>query len=258
MKIVLLGSGNVATHLGLALKAAGEEIIQVWSRSMENASALAVKLGAEATCALSEVSPDADIYIIAVNDDAIADVAARLPDKNKLVVHTSGSTGIDVLMQASAQIGVLYPLQTFSKIKPVDFSEIPIAVEGNSAEVVATLKSLAEKLSHKTLEMSSAQRLILHVAAVFACNFTNHLYNIASGVLKQRGLDFELIRPLIAETAGKIQTNEPHKVQTGPAVRNDLATMSRHMEALKEQPQLAEMYRMLSESIVNLHKQDKA
>ncbi|HEY1025250.1 MAG TPA: Rossmann-like and DUF2520 domain-containing protein [Sphingobacteriaceae bacterium] len=258
MKIALLGSGNVATHLGRALKTAGEEIIQVWSRSMVNASALAVELAAVATDDLSGIRRDADLYIISVNDDAIESVASQMPDvAGRLVVHTSGSTGMEVLGDASHSIGVLYPLQTFSKLKDVDFSRIPIAVEGSTPQIVELLSAVAGKLSHTVVEMTSAQRRTLHVAAVFACNFTNHFFAVAADILKREGFSFEIIRPLIAETADKIQISDPQDVQTGPAVRRDNRTMEKHLEILKDQPALAEIYEKVSQSIINLHKQDR-
>ncbi|HEY0898375.1 MAG TPA: DUF2520 domain-containing protein, partial [Sphingobacteriaceae bacterium] len=190
MKIALIGSGKVATQLGRALKAAGEDIIQVWSRSMEHASALATELQIPGVSLYSEITPDADLYIISVNDDAIHSVASQLPVRDKLIVHTSGTTGMDVLENYSVHIGVLYPLQTFTKSKAVDFSQVPLAIEGNDPAVLEVLKTLSAKISQKVVFMDSVQRRALHVAAVFACNFTNHLYALASGILQKNELDF--------------------------------------------------------------------
>ena len=254
MKIALIGSGKVATQLGRALKAAGEDIMQVWSRSMEHASALATELQVPGVSLFSEITPDADLYIISVNDDAIRSVASQLPVRDKLIVHTSGTTGMDVLVSYSVQIGVLYPLQTFTKTKAVDFSQVPLAIEGSDPAVLEVLKTLSDKISQKVVFMDSVQRRALHVAAVFACNFTNHLYALASGILQKNELDFDLLRPLIRETAEKVQTFLPEEVQTGPAVRGDQQTMNKHLELLHENPELLELYRKLSQSIVNLHK----
>jgi predicted short-subunit dehydrogenase-like oxidoreductase (DUF2520 family) len=256
MRIALLGSGNVATHLGRALRDAGEEIVQVWSRNPENAAALAMELNAGAVNDPDLVTTEADLYILAVNDDAILTVVSMLPVHDRLVVHTSGSTGMEVLRNASDRIGVLYPLQTFSKSREVDFSVVPLAIEGNSEQVMQTLEDLARKISGHVLRMDSRQRRALHVAAVFACNFTNHLYALAAGILDRNQLDFDLLRPLIRETAEKVQSFMPSDVQTGPAVRGDEETMRKHLEFLTEHPELGALYRELSQSIVNFNKQD--
>lgn len=252
MNIVLLGSGNVATHLGRAFKMAGQSIVQVWSREMGNASELADTLAAEPISNLSDLSRTADLYIIAVKDDAIREVALQLKLKDQLIVHTSGSCGLDVLEGTSSRIGVFYPLQTFSKIKSVDFRQIPIAIEGNSQEVSSVISAIADRLSEKVIGLSSVQRKALHIAAVFACNFTNHLFALSQELLEEQKLDFDLLRPLIAETADKIQKNDPVSVQTGPAIRDDKATIQAHLELLHEKPELKELYQKLSQSIVNL------
>lgn len=223
---------------------------------MDHAAALAGELSAEAVNDPARITAGADLYILAVNDDAILTVASQLPVHDRLVVHTSGSTGMEVLQHASDRIGVLYPLQTFSKSRDVDFSVVPLAVEGNSDPVVQTLEDLAGKISGHVLRMDSLQRRALHVAAVFACNFTNHLYTIAAGIMEQNQLDFDLLRPLIRETSAKVQSFMPHGVQTGPAARGDEETMRKHLEFLREQPELAALYRDLSQRIVNFDKQD--
>ncbi len=258
MNIVLLGSGNVATHLGRAFKMAGQTIVQVWSRDIDHARELADTLASEAISDMDDINPSADLYIISVKDEAISAVAERLKVGDKLVVHTSGSTGLEVLARVSSRIGVFYPLQTFSKSKAVDFRQIPIAIESNSTEDCAVIRAIADRLSEKVLELSSAQRKTLHVAAVFACNFTNHLFAVAQELLKADNLDFDLLRPLIAETADKIQLNDPEKVQTGPAVREDNETINSHIEMLRGNPELMEIYKQLSQSIVNLSKRSNA
>ncbi|MEJ7778159.1 MAG: DUF2520 domain-containing protein [Daejeonella sp.] len=257
MNIVLLGSGNVATHLGRAFKMAGQTIVQVWSRDIDHARALADTLAAEAISAIDDVSPSADLYIISVKDEAIRPLAARLKVGDKLIVHTSGSTGLEALEGASSRTGVFYPLQTFSKSKAVDFRRVPIAIEANSVEDAATIRAIADRLSERVLELSSAQRKTLHVAAVFACNFTNHLFAVSQELLRADQLDFDLLRPLIAETAAKIQFNDPESVQTGPAFREDIETINSHIEMLRGNPELMEIYTKLSQSIVNLHKRSE-
>lgn len=250
MKIILLGSGRVATQLGLALQNAGEEIVQVYSPTQAHAADLAKKLNAAAISSISALRKDADLYIISVKDDAIASIAKNLDLPNKLIVHTSGSTSMDVL--ASANIGVFYPLQTFSFEKEVDFKDVPIAIESNNPESLNVLSGLAQQLSSRVIKLDSKQRMTLHVAAVFACNFSNHLFAIAQHLLESQQLDFDLIRPLIAETAAKAQEHLPATVQTGPAIRKDEITLQKHLDLLKNEPHLQEIYRLLSQSIVNL------
>jgi predicted short-subunit dehydrogenase-like oxidoreductase (DUF2520 family) len=255
MNIVLLGSGNVATHLGRSFKLAGQDIVQVYSREAQNAYELADSLGAEAVENLADITLKADLYIIAVKDDAIRQVALGLSLTDQLVVHTSGSTDLNVLDGISERTGVFYPLQTFSKLKAIDFRQIPIAIEGNSEEVISTLRGIADRLSEKVIELNSIQRRTLHTAAVFACNFTNHMYTIAAELLKTQGLDFDLLRPLIAETAIKVQLNDPATMQTGPAVREDFSTLEKQRELLAHDASTVELFEKISQSIINYHKQ---
>ncbi len=257
MNIVILGSGNVATHLGRAFKMAGQNIAQVWSRNIAHASLLADTLAAEPIDNMFDLDRNADLYILAVKDEAIRELALQLKLDNNLIVHTSGSTGISALEGASSKIGVFYPLQTFSKIKSVDFRQIPILIEANTPEVLTSIRATADRLSEKVIELDSEQRKTLHVAAVFACNFTNHLFGLAQELLEDKGLDFELLKPLIQETLSKIEMNNPVSVQTGPAIREDQTTMQMHMDLLKNNPALSDLYTKLSQSIVNLHKRSQ-
>lgn len=251
MNVILLGSGSVATHLGQALNAVGHNIIQVWSRNENHAAILANKLSAESISAISSLITTADIYIIAVKDDAILDVVKALPRLNGLVVHTSGSTDMLVLEGTSSEIGVLYPIQTFSKSKKVNFEQVPIAIESNTNNGLDLLRVISESVTQKVIQMNSVQRITLHMAAVFACNFTNHLYVIAQDILKQQHLDFDLLRPLIAETAVKVKENDPIEVQTGPAVRGDNNIIKKHIELLKNNPEYLELYHLFSQGIIN-------
>lgn len=250
MNIVLLGSGNVATHLGKALAGAGYDVLQVYSPTATNAQSLAGELAAEAIDDISSVTADADLYVIAVKDDAIEQVAAQLPASlSGTVVHTAGSVGVSVLAAHATRYGVLYPVQTFSKAKPVDFSLIPVAVEASDDATYQQLAQLAGSLSSRVFLCASHQRLALHVAAVFACNFTNHLYAIGADILHNHGLDFDLLRPLILETAEKAMQYRPEDVQTGPAARGDVHTMQRHLAALDGHPDLATLYKIISDHI---------
>jgi predicted short-subunit dehydrogenase-like oxidoreductase (DUF2520 family) len=249
MKIVLLGSGNVATHLGKALNDAGNQIIQVWSRTVSNARILADRLNAEYTDEFAKINSEADIYILSVTDDSIAPLAAAFPLKDKILVHTSGTTSLAL----EGISGVLYPLQTFSKQKEVEFKSIPIAIEGRDEPILLSLRKLAESISSNVVNMNSHQRKALHIAAVFACNFSNHLFAIAETILKDNNLEFDLIKPLIKETTDKIQNHSPASVQTGPAVRGDQNTLNAHLEYLRNNIELSELYHKLSQSIINFH-----
>lgn len=256
MKIVLLGSGNLATQLGRALKMAGQNILQVWSRQPQNAFQLADLLHVPVAKSLSDIDKTADLYIIAVTDLAIREVAENLNIADKIIVHTSGSTDLTILKGTSDKIGVLYPLQTFTKNKSIDFRQIPIGIEANSPDVVTAIRSLAERLSENVIEMDSHKRRTLHIAAIFACNFTNHLWVLAQELLKESNQDFSLLRPLIAETASNVQLANPLDLQTGPAVRNDEEVISKHLDLLAGNHVLHELYQKLSQSIVKFNKPD--
>ena len=254
MNIVLLGSGNVATHLALALKAIGENIVQVFSPNLINAKALADRVDSAYINNLAQINSDADLYIISVKDDAIVEVARKLADVNGLVVHTSGTTDIKVLSTEVKHAGVFYPLQTFSKTKNVDFKTIPLCLEANEASQLELLQLLATRLSNKVYQLDGEKRKVLHLAAVFACNFTNHMYALASQILNANDLHFDIIRPLIAETADKVMLDLPENVQTGPAIRQDEGTINKHLTMLADLPELQEIYQTLSDSIKLVHK----
>lgn len=250
MDVVLLGSGNVATHLGGALLTAGHRVVQVYSPTKAHAKTLAHTLNAGAIDDLTTVEAYADVYIIAVKDDAIAAVIAQLPSFLRgVVIHTAGSVDIGIFATHVANYGVLYPVQTFSKAKTVDFSTIPVAVEASDEATFTLLAKFADSLSGRVFSCDSKQRLSLHVAAVFACNFSNHFYAIAANLLEEHSLDFDLIRPLILETAEKVMSHQPKDVQTGPAVRNDERTMHRHLKLLENHPGLQAIYEKLSRRI---------
>lgn len=249
MKIVLLGSGNVATHLAQALVAKGEEMVQVFSQSLRNAISLTDLVGGEPIDDLTQVNNSADLYIIAVKDDAIAGIADQLKSVTGLVVHTSGTTDMTVISSKVEHAGVFYPLQTFSKAKPVFFDEIPLCIEATDETQLKVLNTLASKLSNRVYQVDGNQRKILHLAAVFACNFPNHLYALANQLLQQHQLDFEIIRPLIKETADKVMTNLPESVQTGPAIREDETTLNKHFSMLSDVPEMQNIYQTLSDSI---------
>lgn len=253
MKVVCIGSGNVATHFSAAFKAAGAELIQIWSKNQQHAAVLAEKTGTASISDLKDLDLTADLYLIAVKDDAIPEVAAALKGVAGIVVHTSGATDINVFSEEIGKHGVLYPLQTFSRDKAIDFGNVPLCVEANSMMLLQRLKEVALTLSPLVYEVSSAQRRILHLSAVFACNFVNHLYVIGQEILEKNNLDFEILRPLIMETALKVQDAFPVEVQTGPAIRNDEQTIIKHKELLADRPELRDLYETLSKSIKKTH-----
>jgi len=249
MKIVLLGSGNVATNLAKALKANGEDVIQVYSPNLDHAKSLADLIGAVGINDLTELEQQADLYIISVKDDAIESVAKSLKHVTGLVVHTSGTTDIGILSSQVQHAGVFYPLQTFSKDREVLFENVPLCIEANGEKQFMILKNLAAKMSREVYELNGEKRKVLHLAAVFACNFPNHLYALANKILSRNELDFEIIRPLIAETANKVMSNLPGDVQTGPAIRADESTLNKHLSMLTDMPELQNIYQTLSNSI---------
>ncbi|TKC08762.1 Rossmann-like and DUF2520 domain-containing protein [Pedobacter frigoris] len=252
MDVVCIGSGNVATHMARAFKKSGANLIQIWSRSLDNAVVLANELEAEPVSAFKEINRSADLYVIAVKDDAIAGVAEALKGIEGLVVHTSGATDISIL-SSFKKFGVLYPLQTFSKNKQIDFANVPLCIESLDKSILEKLRSVASGLTPMVYEVDSEKRRILHLAAVFACNFVNHMYMLSDELVKRHGLEFEMLKPLIMETAVKVQTESPITVQTGPAVRNDEKTLTRHLELLDQMPDLAQIYQTLSKSIKKTH-----
>lgn len=254
MKIAILGSGNVATHLSKALIKAGHPVMQVWSRNHDHAINLALEIGANSVPEIKNIKHHIEVVIIAVSDDAIASVAAQIPLKeNRLVLHTSGSTDLEVLNSRFRNAGVLYPVQTFTKNSDLDFSQIPLCIEANHETALEQLRDLAQQLSQYVQQVDSPARALLHVAAVFACNFTNFFYSVAQQITNAAQIDFNLLRPLIQETADKAILNNPLDVQTGPAQRDDQQTMQKHLDLLKNQPQLQTLYQSISQYIVKMY-----
>ena len=249
--IVFIGAGNLATNLAKALYHKGFRIVQVYSRTMESARTLAEKVEAEYTTDLQEISKDAKLYIVSLKDAALVDLLPQITEgkQNSLLVHTAGSIPMSIWEGYAERYGVFYPMQTFSKQRTVDFRQIPVFVESNSAEDTRTLKDIASVLSENVYEADSEQRKSLHLAAVFTCNFTNHMYALAAGLLKKYGLPFEVMLPLIDETARKVHELEPRLAQTGPAVRYDENVIGEHLQMLSDEPDMQELYRLISESI---------
>lgn len=248
--IVLIGSGNVATQMGLALKKAGHTILQVYSRTQTSSRALALKLRSQPVNNLKKITSTADLYIIAIKDDAVNDITKQLNVNGKLVVHTSGSLPLKILKTVSSHYGVLYPLQTLSKNKIIDFSSVPLCIEANTKANEKKLLAIAGSVSKQVHLVDSEKRKVLHLAAVFACNFTNHMYALAEKLLGRNKISFELLLPLIYETANKIKQASPSKMQTGPAIRNDKSIMKAHIILLSKQKRMKKIYKLMSQSIM--------
>ena len=243
----------MATHLAPALDSIeGFRVVQVDSRTPERAETLASELR-EATAVTdpNEVLPTADIYIVSLVDDAVGSLSGLLPSNEALWLHTSGSLPKEILASRSDRYGVLYPLQTFSRDVDVNIGEIPFFIEGSSADVEKEIKELAEKVTSRVFHADEEKRRRMHIAAVFACNFANHLWTIADDILHDEGLTLEVLHPLLCETLRKAIAASPAAGQTGPAVRGDRNVMDRHISLLS--PERAEIYRLMSDSIYDYH-----
>lgn len=230
--INLIGSGNVATHLERAFKDKAE-IFVVNPHTFEG------------------FNTNADFSIIAVSDNAIREVAAKIPDSESIIAHTSGSTPADILSFKGNKYGVFYPLQTFSKARDLNYKEIPFFIEACDDDTESRLLKLASLVSDNVSIADSEKRKALHVASVFACNFANHLWNIADQILKNNGLHFNMIQPLLKETLNKTKDLTPAQAQTGPAIRKDTNTMASHLDFLSDNIEWSELYRMISSCIIS-------
>ena len=248
MKVVFIGSGNLATHLSLAMKGAGIEVVQVYSQTESHASLLANKLSCSYTTEPEFIVVDADVYIFSVKDSALLDLIHKIPQNKGLWLHTAGSVPMGVFEGYNDRYGVLYPLQTFSKNRDIDFSIVPVFIESNSAGDEAYLLSFAGKPTRQVISLSSEKRKHLHLAAVWACNFTNHMYLMASKILQEQSLSEAFLLPLIDETAAKVHQLSAREAQTGPAIRYDENIIEKHIELLSD-PNMKELYRLISRTI---------
>jgi predicted short-subunit dehydrogenase-like oxidoreductase (DUF2520 family) len=247
-KIVFIGAGNVATHLSLALQQSGCSILQIYSKTELSASVLGEKLQVPYSTSLSEIDVNADIYIFSVKDSVLIDCIKKMPDVKGVFVHTAGSVPLSVFDGFTNRAGVFYPLQTFSKNRKLSFAEIPIFIEAFNEEDENLLCELAHLISKNVNILSSEKRKYLHLSAVFACNFVNHIYDLSSQILEEQNLPFDYLLPLIKETASKIEEMTPHEAQTGPAIRYDKPTIEKHLSLLMNEKN-KKLYEMLSESI---------
>lgn len=257
MKIVLIGAGNLATHLGKALHAAGHDMVQVFSRTMQSAETLASLLDAEPLTDMAQVRDDADVYIFSVKDSALEQLVSQLcGGEKKVFLHTAGSMPMSVFRGKALHYGVLYPMQTFSKQREVDFSIIPCFIEANDEFALKQIESLAGQISHRVYQLSSEDRKYLHLSAVFACNFANHCYAASQELLQQHGIPFDVMLPLIDETAAKVHGMTPKEAQTGPAVRYDENVIGKQIQLLENQPYFQKIYDCMSKSIHELESEN--
>lgn len=254
LNFCFIGAGNLATHLSKAFQNKGFNILQIYSRTKKSAKELADILSVKYTTSVNGINENADIYFVAIHDSAVTEVLSQINFNNKLVVHCSGSLPLSAIGDFSENTGVFYPLQTFSKNREVDFIEIPVFVESNSLKNKETLLKIANSISKSVFEINSEKRKLLHISAVFACNFVNHFYTIAAEILKSNDIAFEVLKPLILETAQKVQELEPEKAQTGPAVRFDENIINAHLQALNNFDEYRQLYMSVSKSIFNHNK----
>ena len=252
MEIVIIGAGNTATVLGRKLKEAGHKIVQVFGRDTSAASRLAYELGTESTNYWNVVNRDADLYILAVSDIAIEEILEELQLPDKTIVHTAASVSKDVLKNSTRHFGVFYPLQSLKK-EITHLPDIPVIIDASDESTLKELEVLAQSISNKVVEAGDEQRMKLHLAAVIVNNFVNHLYALAESYCNNEGIDFDLLIPLIKETAERLDHISPSQLQTGPALRNDRNTIERHLDLLKKYPHLKKIYETFTESIYNNH-----
>lgn len=253
LNIVIFGAGNVATQLAKSFAVQNHSIVQIVGRSEENAKELATLVNADFTIDISRVNRKADLYILAVPDLSIVELANTIGNLNGLVVHTSGSTPMQVLEQMSSRYGVFYPFQTFTKGRDANLLSVPFCLEASDADGYYLLYQLAKSLGGDPIEMTSKQRQMLHLSGVFSCNFVNHMLAIAQQLAEESNFDFKLLKPLIAETIEKALQGNPLGSQTGPAIRGDSETIKKHVALLSHiDDDIRDLYLSISNSILNL------
>ncbi len=250
MKISIIGTGNLGSHLLDGFFSGGADIIQVFGRDISQAREMARRAEAEAIDAYNQLNSNVDLVIIAVHDDVIPSVATEIRKylKQQMIAHTAGSVS-SLVLHHEGDYGVFWPLQSFTKGRHIDWRSIPILLTGHNSEAIDVLKKAAHLLTSKVTLVNDEERLALHVAAAVANNFSNHMFALAEKIAVDHGLDFELLKPLILETAAKVMTLTPAAAQTGPAIRQDEDTMSKHRQLLLENPEMMGLYNEISASI---------
>lgn len=256
MRIVLIGAGRLATNLGQTLLGSGHEVICVYSHTMKSAVTLADLVGGKPIDRAEDLPMEADAYIIAVKDAVLANVIPVVTKgrESQVFMHTAGSMPMAMFQGMTRHYGVFYPMQSFSKERPVDFAEIPTFIEASDAKALDVIRRLAESITEHVYELSSEDRQYLHLAAVFACNFVNHCYVMAAEVLEQHGMNFKIMLPLIDETARKVHQLHPLLAQTGPAVRYDENVIRHQAQLLRDNPPMKDIYERMSLHIYKIAK----
>ncbi|MEN9918471.1 MAG: hypothetical protein RL662_907 [Bacteroidota bacterium] len=255
MKIVFIGAGKLATHLAQALHAKSYNIVQVYSRTIQSAQSLANQVQALATNNTADLTTDAHLYIFSIKDAALKNILPSIPSNNGLWIHTAGSIPLNIFEEYSNRYAVLYPFQTFSEDRKIKFDDIPVFIEASNNEDLLTLDQLCKKISTKVYPISSDERKTIHLAGVFACNFVNHMYAIADKIVRNAGIPFDVLRPLIDETASKTHTLLPNQAQTGPAIRYDLNVINEHIALLEDQ-RLKDIYTLISKDIYQTYNKE--
>ncbi|MDE6498389.1 MAG: DUF2520 domain-containing protein [Muribaculaceae bacterium] len=254
-RVAIAGAGNVAWHLARALRDSGWDIVQVCSRTIASASVLAAEVGAAASGDFSSADPTADFCIVCVTDSAVAQVAQALPHMRGVVVHTSGTVPMDVLKICAERVGVLYPLQTFSRDRALNIKEVPFFTEASDASTLVKIDGMAASIGAQALHADSDARSLLHVAGVLACNFPNYLIGCAQKILSRGGYGLDVLRPLVAETIAKSFQMGPEAAQTGPARRGNTETIKKHIALLPDDQ--AEIYSLISDAILKKYHSDE-
>lgn len=256
--ITAIGAGNIASHLVPALKEIGCDIVEVYSRSIYKARSLASKVNAKPRSDLSKINKESDIYLIMIADDAIKEVVDKLPQFNdqQMIVHTSGATPSTVLKSTQIPYGVFYPLQSFKKGQEINLSQVPFLIFSEDEKLLRTIGVIARQLSQTVKVVTDQERLLYHLAAVFVNNFTNHIACIGDNILNNNKLDPQILKPIIETTFNKILTQDACAIQTGPAIRNDVALQKKHLKLIENEIDWTSIYKIISKSIYNSNKEE--
>ena len=252
-RVGFIGAGHLAWHLAWRMQYQGLDVAEVWSKTPAHAKQLAARTGASPVMELSELNPDLDLWVLAIPDHAIPEVVQQLPAVKGLVVHTSGTVSIDALANAGHAQGVFYPFQSFQKSRSIHWDEIPVFIEGSTIESAQQLFEMAESLGTQPQLLDSEERIKVHLAGVLANNFSNFLFSKAYDWLENAGVNPEVMLPMLEETVARLRDLHPMDAQTGPARRNDTSTMERHLALLAQQPDMAEVYRLISKQLISIY-----
>lgn len=254
MKVVIIGAGNMATFLGYALQSKGVEIVQMYNRNIDSGYVLADALNVPLIDNLAKIDHSADAYLLCIADDALQEIASKMPKVQGTVIHCSGTQSLKAIASASEKQAVIWPIYSIKKDNLPQQNSIPLVIEGSDATALQTARFIAEKISSIVVEVNHQQRKKLHLTAVLVNNFTNHLLSIAEKICDEEALSFEVLKPIIHQTLAQIETKRPSETQTGPAIRGDEATMAQHLDLLKLQPHWQDIYKSISDSIQKMNR----